>query len=98
MRPEAHLLRLEGRREMMAHLDKLDCAFLGFSVAGFLLCVVAMWRQKPHRQIEAQLLQLKPSDPTLHAAQTKGSSHGRRWTSVRHIGNRWIERAPIGTA
>jgi hypothetical protein len=78
MRPEAHLLRLEGRREMMAHLDKLDCAFLGFSVAGFLLCVVAMWRQKPHRQIEAQLLQLKTSDPTLHAAQTKGSSHGRR--------------------
>jgi hypothetical protein len=61
---------------MMDHLDKLDYAFLG--LAGFLLCVVAMWRQKPHRQIEAQLLQLKTSDPTLHAAQTKGSSHGRR--------------------
>ena len=44
---------------MMDHLDKLDYAFLGFSVAGFLLCVVAMWRQKPHRQIEARLLQRK---------------------------------------
>jgi hypothetical protein len=61
---------------MMDHLDKLDYAFLGFSVAGFLLCVVAMWRQKPHRRIEARLLQRKTSDPPLHAAQTKGSSRG----------------------
>jgi hypothetical protein len=34
-------------REMMDHLDKLDYAFLGCSVAGFLLCIIAMWRQKP---------------------------------------------------
>jgi hypothetical protein len=32
---------------MMDHLDKLDYAFLGCSVAGFLLCIIAMWRQKP---------------------------------------------------
>jgi len=63
---------------MMDHLDKLDYAFLGFSVAGFLLCVVAMWRQKPRQQIDTHLLQLKTSDPTLHAVQAKGSSYGRR--------------------
>ena len=51
---------------MMDHLDKLDYAFLAFSVAGFLLCVVAMWRQKPRQQIDTHLLQLKTS------------SHGRR--------------------
>jgi hypothetical protein len=43
----------------MDHLDKLDYAFLAYSVAGFLLCVIAMWRQKPYRQIEAQSFQLK---------------------------------------
>ena len=38
----------------MDHLDKLDYAFLGYAAAGFVLCVIAMWRQKPYRQIEAQ--------------------------------------------
>jgi hypothetical protein len=62
----------------MDHLDKLDYAFLGYSVAGFLFCVIAMWRQKPYRQIEAQSSQPKRSDPTLHAAQIKGANHGRK--------------------
>jgi len=30
---------------MMDQLDKLDYAFLGFCVAGFLLCVIAMYRE-----------------------------------------------------
>jgi hypothetical protein len=64
-------------QEIMDHLDKLDYVFLGYSVAGFLLCVIAMWRQKPYRQVEAQSFQLR-GDPTLHAAQIKGASHGRK--------------------
>ena len=47
---------------MMDHLDKLDYAFLGFSVAGFLLCVVAMRRQKPRQQIDAHLPNLSPNN------------------------------------
>jgi hypothetical protein len=81
----------------MDHLDKLDYVFLGYSVAGFLLCVIAMWRQKPYRQVEAQSFQLR-GDPTLHAAQIKGASHGRKWTLFRRICNRWIERTPTGAA
>jgi hypothetical protein len=62
----------------MDHLDKLDYAFLGYAAAGFVLCVIAMWRQKPYRQIEAQSFRLKRSDPTFHAARIKGASHGRK--------------------
>jgi len=62
----------------MDHLDKLDYAFLGYSLAGFLLCVSAICRQKLHRQIEAQSSQLDRSDPTLSAAQIRGADHGRK--------------------
>jgi hypothetical protein len=72
----------------MDHLDKLDYAFLGCSVAGFLFCVIAMWRQKSYRQIDAQLVQLKIADPTLRAEQIKGSSHGRKRTPVWRVGGR----------
>ena len=30
----------------MDHLDKLDYAFLGFCVTGFLLCVIAIYRSR----------------------------------------------------
>jgi hypothetical protein len=62
----------------MDNLDKFDYAFLGYSAAAFLVCVIAMWRQKPYRQIEAQSCQLKRSDPTLHAEQIKGGGHDRK--------------------
>jgi hypothetical protein len=32
---------------MMDHLDRLDYAFLGFCMAAFLLCVIAMYRSTP---------------------------------------------------
>jgi len=37
-------------QEMMDHLDRLDYAFLSFSVVGFLFCVIAISRQMPYRQ------------------------------------------------
>jgi hypothetical protein len=84
----------------MDHLDKLDYAFLGFCVAGFLFCVIAIWRQKPYRQIEAHLLQLKTSDPTLHAEQTKETAmaentHRFGMSAIDELnGHRWARREP----
>ena len=56
---------------MMDHLDKLDYAFLGFCVAGFLLCVVAMYRStlsNAHRIRTTQKLSNSKATPATFPA------------------------------
>ena len=67
-------------------------------VAGFLLCVIAMWRQKPYRQIQRKSFGLR-GDPTLHAAQTKEQAmaeNEHRFRRICKIGE--LKRTPTGAA
>jgi hypothetical protein len=80
----------EGQREeMMDHLDKLDYAFLGSCVVGFLFCAIAIWRPRPYRQIEAHFQRPRTSELYARGRADKGGHHGQdRLTSVRQVGDR----------
>jgi len=58
----------------MDHLDKFDYALLGCSVAGFLFCVIAIWRPRPYLQLEAKFQRYEPYAPSR---TDKGGRHGK---------------------
>jgi hypothetical protein len=72
----------------MDHLDKLDYAFLGSSLAGFVFCVIAIWRPRAYRQIEAHFQRYKTGEPYAPRRADKGGSHDQDRTSVRRVGDR----------
>jgi hypothetical protein len=45
--------------------------FLPHRSAGFLFCVIAIWRPRPYRQLEAKFQRYKKANLTLHPGRTK---------------------------
>jgi hypothetical protein len=84
---------------MMDHLDKFDYALLGCSVAGFLFCVIAIWRPRPYRQLEAKFQRYKKANLTLHPGRTKEADmdkteHRFRESAIDELNKRLGRRVP----